>query len=406
VDGIRTPFCKAGTLLAEVDAVTLGKTVVQALLTRTGLDPAAVDEVIFGCVCQPPDAANIARIIALRSGIPQEKTAFTVQRNCASGMEAVTTAAMKIAAGHGEVFVAGGVESMSQAPLLFPACAAPKFAALQKAKSLRQRMAALCRFRRRDFAPRSALMLGLTDPVAGMNMGQTAELLAQEFRISREQQDAFALRSHQRAAAAAARLAEEITPVFAGENFRPVSADNGVRADTSLEALRKLNPSFDRAAGTVTPGNASQISDGAVALLVASERRAEALGLKPLGRLVSCAYTGCDPARMGLGPVTALQEAAAQAGMNICDADLVEINEAFAAQILAVLKSLPAPIPDDRLNVNGGAIALGHPVGASGARLILTALKELHRRGASRALVSLCIGGGQGAAACLERIPA
>ncbi|MBP7948804.1 MAG: thiolase family protein, partial [Verrucomicrobiales bacterium] len=315
----------------------------------------------------------------------------------------LTTAACRLAAGVGEIFIVGGVESMSQFPLLFPASAAAKFSALAKARSPAAKLAAWARFRPRDLAPRSALMLGLTDPVAALNMGQTAELLAKENRISREEQDAFALRSHQLAAAAAERLREEICPMHAGEDFQPVTADNGTRPDSSLESLAKLSPVFERGTGTVTAGNSSQVSDGAVALLAMSESRAASLGFRPLGVLRSFAWTGCDPARMGLGPVSAMEKACSLGGLTPADADLVEINEAFAAQVLAVLRKLPHRIPNDRLNVNGGAIALGHPVGASGARLVLTVLKELQRRGGRRALVSLCIGGGQGGAAWLER---
>ncbi len=403
VDGIRTPFVKAGGAFAGLGAADLGKMAVQALITKTGIDPVLVDEVIFGNVGMPADAANPARVIALRAGLPQEIPALTVQRNCGSGLEALTTAACRLAAGVGEIFIVGGVESMSQFPLLFPASAAAKFSALAKARSPAAKLAAWARFRPRDLAPRSALMLGLTDPVAALNMGQTAELLAKENRISREEQDAFALRSHQLAAAAAERLREEICPVHAGEDFQPVTADNGTRPDSSLESLAKLSPVFERGTGTVTAGNSSQVSDGAVALLAMSESRAASLGFRPLGVLRSFAWTGCDPARMGLGPVSAMEKACSLGGLTPADADLVEINEAFAAQVLAVLRKLPHRIPNDRLNVNGGAIALGHPVGASGARLVLTVLKELQRRGGRRALVSLCIGGGQGGAAWLER---
>jgi acetyl-CoA acetyltransferase family protein len=238
-----------------------------------------------------------------------------------------------------------------------------------------------------------------------MNMGETAEVLAREFKISREQQDAFALRSHERALAARPRLAEEITPVYlpGGKAGHPVLQDHGPREDESLSMLARLKPVFDRHHGSVTAGNSSQITDGAVAMLVMAESRAAELGLKPLGRLIAWAYTGCDPARMGLGPVSAIRKLEQATGKSPRDVDLIEINEAFAAQVLAVLQSL-GQVPEDRLNVNGGAIALGHPVGATGARLTLTALKELARRGARHAIVSACVGGGQGAALLLEAI--
>jgi len=396
VDGVRTPFCRFGTHYAGLGADELGRIAVNALLTRTGIEPRAVDEVIFGCVGQPADAVNVARVIALRAGLPARVPAVTVCRNCASGAEAVTEAADRVATGRGELFIVGGVEAMTQYPLLFPEGAVAKFGRLGRAKTLGQKAAALARFRPADFKPRIGLQLGLTDPFSGLGMGQTAEVLAREHGISRAAQDAFALRSHQRALAARDRLAEEICPAYTP---RAVTADNGPRADTSAEALAKLKPVFDRRHGTVTPGNASQITDGAVALLVASERRAAELGIAPLGVLTGFAYAGCDPSRMGLGPVFAIRKL----GRRVADAGLVEINEAFAAQVLAVLQQLDGDsVPPDKLNVNGGAIALGHPVGATGARLVLTLLKEMRRRGVRQGLATICVGGGQGAALWLE----
>jgi acetyl-CoA C-acetyltransferase/acetyl-CoA acyltransferase len=403
VDGVRTPFCKAGTELAAFGADELGRIAVNSLLTRTGLDPALVDEVIFGCVAQPPESANLARIIALRAGIPEKVPAVTVHRNCASGFEAVTQAYEKMCNGRRSIFVVGGTESMSNIPLLFLKTAAVKFARLARTKTFGQRMQAMMAFRPADFKPRPGLLLGLTDPVCGMTMGETAELLARELQISRAAQDEFALRSHQRAAAARNWLAEEICPVFQAGKSSVILTDNGVREQQSPEALAQLKPIFDRKYGTVTAGNSSQVTDGAVALLVMSEKRARELKCQPLGVLTGYAYAGCDPKRMGLGPVHAIALAEKQIGLKLSDADLIEVNEAFAAQILAVVKSL-GDIPAEKLNVNGGAIALGHPVGATGARLVLTALKELQRRRARRALVSACVGGGQGAALWLERI--
>ncbi len=400
VDGVRTPFCKFGTALAALPADELGRQVVAALLARTGVDPGTLDEVIFGNVAQPAEAANVARVIALRAGVPQRVPALTVQRNCASGLEALLQAAQRIRAGVGEAYLVGGVESMSQIPLLFSHAAAAKFAGLARARTPWAKARALAELRPKDFLPQAAMRLGLTDPVSGLNMGQTAELLAREGGITREAQDVFALRSHQRATAAREKLAAEIAPVFLPDGSL-ICEDNGPRANQSAEALAALRPVFEKRYGGVTAGNASQISDGAVALLVMSERRAEALGLPTLGRLVESAVVGCDPARMGLGPVPAIR-ALAERGYRYEAAEVVEINEAFAAQVLAVQAALPG-LEEARLNVNGGAIALGHPVGASGARLVLTALKELQRRGGGQALVSLCVGGGQGAAAWLER---
>ena len=420
VDGIRTPFCKMGTQLAHMGAEELGRIAVNSLLSRTAIDPSIVDEVIMGCVGQPAEAANVARVIALRAGIPKHIPAFTVHRNCASGFEAVTQAFEKMCAGRGSVFIVGGTESMSRAPFLFKYETVEKLSALARAKSSIEKLKTFTRFRPSDFEPRIGLKLGLTDPVCGLNMGETAELLAREFSISREKQDAFAMESHARALAATDKLAWEICPVFLKDTKKLViTQDNGPRQDQTPEVLAKLKPVFDRNHGTVTAGNSSQITDGAVALLVMTETKATELGYSPLGAISGYAYAGCDPSRMGLGPVFAISKAEEITGLSPEQADLIEINEAFAAQVLAVLSALRsdefakthlgkrhyvAKIPKDRLNVNGGSIALGHPVGATGARLILSSLKELSRRNAKRALVSLCVGGGQGAAIWLERI--
>jgi acetyl-CoA acetyltransferase family protein len=419
VAGVRTPFCKMGTALAGVDAVDLGRAAAAAVLAQTGIDPAQIDEVIFGCVGQPADAANVSRVIALRAGVPDSVPAITVHRNCASGFEAITQAAEKIAAGRGDIFLVGGTESMSRYPLLYNDSAAKKFGALSKAKNLTQKAAALLRFRPADFVPRVGLVLGLTDPVCGCNMGQTAEILARDWHITREAQDQFALQSHQRAAAAKEKLAGETWPVYPRGTRAPVTVteDNGVRPNQTIEALAKLRPIFEKRGGTVTAGNASQVTDGAVAMLVMSEAALRRTRLTPLGQLVHYAYAGCEPARMGLGPLYAIAKAQKLSGLGLKDAELIEINEAFAAQVLACSAAAMSSefnrthlernvvlgeIPNEILNVNGGAIALGHPVGATGVRLVLTALKELQRRQARRALVSLCVGGGQGGALWLE----
>ncbi|MEO0447707.1 MAG: thiolase family protein [Verrucomicrobiota bacterium] len=409
IDGVRTPFAKFQTDLAPASAVDLGRTAVAALLARTDLDPSLIDETLFGCVAQPADAANLARVIALRAGIPEEIPAMTVQRNCASGLEALTLAADRIAGKRGEVFVVGGVESMSQIPLLVPPQTSQKLSDWQRAKTGAQRARAVSAFRLSDLSPIIALRLGLYDPVVGMNMGETAELLAREFRISRKEQDAFALRSHEKATAAMEWLQTEIVPVYrASKTNQVVTTDNGIRPNQNLAALAKRTPVFDRNTGTVTAGNASQITDGAVALLVMTLGKANQLGFTPLGRLVDHVYTGCDPRRMGLGPVQAIKGLCENAKLCPEDMDLVEINEAFAAQVLSVLVALEKeglPVQRETLNPQGGAIALGHPVGASGARLALTALYQLKHRDQQRALISLCVGGGQGGAAILERIP-
>ncbi|HET7538204.1 MAG TPA: thiolase family protein [Candidatus Didemnitutus sp.] len=421
VDGVRTPFTRMGTTLTACDASELGRAAAAALLARTGLDPAMIDEVVFGCVGNPVDAANVSRVVALRAGVPESVPAITVSRNCASGFEAITQASDKAAAGRGDIFLVGGTESMTNYPLIYNESAVKKFGRLSKAKTFGQKIGGFLSFRPADFfKPKIALMLGLTDPVCGLGMGQTAELLARDWSLSREQQDEFAMNSHRKAQAARDKLKEEIAPVYprGGKDATVVEADNGIRDNQTMEALAKLKPVFEERGGTVTAGNASQVTDGAVALLVATEAGVKRTRLTPLGRLTGFAYAGCEPARMGLGPVYAIARVEKSSGLKLPDADLIEINEAFAAQVLACCAAAKSAdfarthlgrdsalgdIPSEKLNVNGGSIALGHPVGASGARLVLTALKELRRRGGQRALVSLCVGGGQGGALWLER---
>jgi acetyl-CoA C-acetyltransferase/acetyl-CoA acyltransferase len=421
VDGARTPFAKSGTTLADYDAVELGKAAVSLLLARTGIETGKIEEVIMGCVGQPAHAPNVARVIGLRAGIPESVPAITVHRNCASGFEAVTQAAEKMLVGRGDVFVVGGVESMSQIPLLYSYEAAKKFAALARAKNFSQKLRAISNFRGSDFKPQVALQLGLGDPVSGFNMGQTAENLSRDFNVTREEQDAFAMRSHHRATAARDRLREEITPFYLTKSKNGqahMDQDNGPRENQTMEALAKLKPVFEPRTGTVTAGNSSQITDGAVALLLMTEKGLRESGLTPLGRLLGYAYAGVDPSRMGLGPVFAINRAEQRTGLELKDAAIIEINEAFAAQVIACQRAATSTeyarqnlgretalgeIPDEILNVNGGGIALGHPIGVTGSRLVLTALKELHRRQADKALVSLCVGGGQGGALWLSR---
>lgn len=421
VAGARTPFIKAGTELARVSAVDLGRIAMREAIERAEIDPDWIDEVVVGNIAGPPDAANIARVIALSAKVPQHVPAFTVNRNCASGLEAVVEAAYRIRAGDADLMVVGAAESMSQIPLLFSPEAQVIWTKLARSKGALAKLATLARFRPRHFNPVIGLMLGLTDPVSGLNMGQTAEVLAREFGIGREEQDRFALLSHQRTAAAwvQGRMDREVVPVPLPPKFDKASLkDNGIRENQTMEALGKLRPVFDRRYGTVTAGNSSQITDGAAALVLASARRAKELGLNELGRLRSWGFAGCDPARMGLGPVLATPIALRRAGnVPIDRIDLVEINEAFAVQVIACLRAFEsrdffqrhlgtAPIgalDPDRLNVNGGAIALGHPVGATGGRLVLTLLEEMARRDASLGLVTLCVGGGQGGAVVLER---
>lgn len=402
-----------------MSATDLARASATALMLRLGMDPAVIDEVIYGCVSQPIDSANPARISALRSGVPERVPAATVQRNCASGLEAVLTAHQRMAADHGDVFLTGGMESMSQIPLYYSAKGAAWFQILAGARSWHRKARALLAFRPGLMNPVSGLQLGLTDPVTGRNMGETAEILAREFAISRADQDTFAVRSHHRAAAQKEFLAGEITPAYplTDSVSHAVTEDNGIRPDTDTGQLGRLKPVFDRrGGGTVTAGNSSQISDGAVSLIVAREDAARAHGWPVMARIIDYAVTGCDPLRMGLGPVKAMAEVCTRTGLALDEFDVIEINEAFAAQVLAVCKAVSEPeaarmaglneplgrLDPAQVNRNGGAIALGHPVGASGARLLLTAARQLRAAGKRYALVSLCIGGGQGAAIVIE----
>ena len=418
LEGVRTPFAKAYGPLAPVSAQDLGRVATMAVLERAGVRPEQVDQVVFGNVAMPPDAANIARVIALLSGIPRDRIAHSVQRNCASGMEALTTAAQLIQFGEARTIVAGGVESMSRIPLLYNSEATELYLRLGKAKNWRQRLATLLRFRPRHFKPVIGVQLGLTDPVCGLIMGDTAELLVRDFGLTRQEQDAFALESHRRASDAQKRgvLAEEIAPVPAEIAGRAVPEDAGPRKDQTMEALARLKPFF-RKDGTVTVGNSCPITDGAAALIVIPGEAVRAEGRRPLGYLRAFAYAGCDPSRMGLGPVFATSKLLQKTGLKLSDIDLIEMNEAFAAVVLGNEKAFASPqfardhlgrdsaigeLDRDRLNVNGGAIALGHPVGATGTRLVLTLLKELRRRNLRRGLATLCVGGGQGAALLVE----
>jgi len=407
VDGVRTPFVKAWTLFEGMPAQRLGAIAVRELLEMTHLDARSVDEVILGSVAQSPEASNIARIVSLYAGIPVEKRAYTISRNCASGIESVTSASEKIKTALDEIVISGGTESMSNMPLLYGKKMTKVFMRLNRAKSIFEKLGLLLSIRPSHFKPIIALQLGLTDPVCGLNMGQTAEVLAKEYGISRKEQDEFALMSHKRAIDARDRLKEEIVPVAVAPKFKDmVDSDNGPREGQTIEALEKLKPIFDRHTGTVTVGNSCQVTDGACALLVMDEDKAKALGYKPLGYLKSYTYVGVEPSKMGIGPAYAIPEVLKKSGIDLKDIDLVEINEAFAVQVLACLKQLYSDGYDvgiEKLNVNGGAIALGHPVGVTGSRLILTILKELERRGKSLGLISLCVGGGQGAAIILER---
>ncbi len=420
IDGFRTPYAKAGTVLKDVHPADLGAQITRETIARTGIDPAVVDEVIVGNAGMPADSANIARIIALRAGIPERTPAYSVQRNCASGMQAVASAYAQILAGMSDIALVGGVESMSSYDYYMTRKLRDVITTVQRGKTLGARARAILSLRPGDFVPVVGLVSGLTDPISGLIMGETAEVLVRDFGITRREQDEYALASHQRwtAANAAGKFRNEVVPFYAPPRFEPVEEDVGPRKNQTMEALAKLPPYFDKKTGTVTAGNSSPITDGAAAAVVMSAERAQALGMKPLGAIKVVAFAGFDPSRMGISPLYAMHKALKMAGMKLSDIQLIELNEAFAAQIIALeraagskeyfAKNLPGEQPlgelrRDIMNVNGGAIALGHPVGSSGLRIVITLLKEMERRGLSTGLATLCIGGGQGGAMILER---
>ncbi|PIW51310.1 MAG: acetyl-CoA C-acyltransferase [Zetaproteobacteria bacterium CG12_big_fil_rev_8_21_14_0_65_54_13] len=422
VAGLRTPLGKVGGAFDRLGAVELGSMAMRELLARSAVSAEDVDQVIIGNVIQPAEAANIARVIALTAGIPQQVPAHTVHRNCASGMQAITDAAEKIQLGRADVVLAGGVESMTHAPLLFDDRFRAAMAKWPRARTLSKKITTLAELARAPWKPRIALLEGLTDPTVGMGMGQTAEILAREFAVTRAEQDAYALMSHQRADGSwnDGWYDDEAMHLFAPPSFADVHRDEGIRAAQTMVALAKLKPAFDRPLGTVTAGNSSQITDGAAMLVLSHREKAEAEGWPIMGYLHDWAYTGCDPARMGLGPVFATQRLLASSGHSMSDISRMEINEAFAVQVLACLKAMDSAafaaeklggsalgVPDmDRLNVHGGAIAMGHPVGVTGARLVLTLLRQLQRdTGGGLAIGTLCIGGGQGGAVLLGSEP-
>jgi acetyl-CoA C-acetyltransferase len=421
--GLRTPFARAGGAFRREDAGHLGARITREVLDRAGLDPTEVDQLICGCVGQPFNQANVARVVALRAGLPEQTPAVTVARNCASGIEAVTQAVTALEAGHGSLFLCVGVEVMSAYPLVFSQRATDRFGRLARARSLPARLSTLAGFRPKDFAPRIALVEGLTDPTCGLIMGKTAEILAREFDVTREQADAYALESHRRAGVAteAGRFEAEILPhlpLASRPGARSLDRDDGVRADQTLARLAKLRPYFEKPDGVVTVGNSCGVTDGATAMFVTTAERARELGLEVHARIRSFAWAGLSPRRMGLGPVYASAGALDAAGCTLADMDTVELNEAFATQVLACKRAFASAdfarselgrdaalgqIDPARLNPNGGAIALGHPVGATGGRLLLTAARELAAGDGNLALATLCIGGGQGGAVVLER---
>jgi acetyl-CoA C-acetyltransferase len=389
VDGVRTPIGNFGGALKDVTAQAMGAAVVKAVMERTKIAPDAVDEVVFGCVGQHSDATNMARNIALYAGLPITVPAYTVQRNCASGLQSLVNAYQSIQAGDADVQIVGGTESMSQAPFV--------------SRDMRWGK------RLKHGAFIDSIWEGLTDGFCGQIMGYTAETLAEEFKVTREEQDTFALLSHKRAfrAVREGKFKDEIVTVLvpkkmAGKEVtpEPFAQDEGPNAALTEQQLA-LYPTVFKDGGTVTPGNSCSLNDGAAATLVMSAERARALGYEPLGFIRAYAFVGVEPQRMGIGPAEAIPLALKKAKLSLSDIQLFEINEAFAAQYLAVEKKLG--LNREIVNVNGGAIALGHPVGMTGTRLAVTVLREMKRRNLSLGVASMCVGGGIGAAMVLER---
>lgn len=390
---VRTAAGRYIGALKDIPPEILGSIAIREAIRRSNLDPATVDEVIMGNVLQTNDAPNLARVAALWADVPITVPAYTVHRQCGSGLQAVNNGVMQIQTGNAEIVVAGGAESMTRAPYYF---AEARF-------GFRSGHVQLL-----DPFVRNSERAAPPEKFGAMNMGLTAENLAAKYGISRGEQDAFALRSHQKAVAAIheGKFKEEVVPVPVpqGKGKGPLlfDTDEHPRPDSSLEGLGRLNPAFKKD-GTVTPGNSSGMNDAAAAVVLMGERKAAALGLEPLGRVVSFAAAGVEPGIMGIGPVPASRQALAKAGLTMDRIDLIELNEAFAAQALAVLKEW-GMADDPRVNVNGGGIALGHPIGATGAKLLTTLLYELRRRKGRYGLVTLCIGGGMGIATVVERL--
>lgn len=418
VDGNRTPFLKAkniGPFSGSDLAVAAG----MPLLSRQSFSPTDLDEVIIGAAMPGPDEANIARVVSLRLGCGERMSAFTVMRNCASGLQALDNAALQIASGRSNLILAGGTEAMSQAPLLFNKKMASWLGNWMAAKSVGQRARLMMQFRLGYLSPVIALLQGLTDPIVGLNMGQTAEKIAYRFNITREQMDAFAYESHQRLLRAynEGRMIE-VTPIIDNKG-QLYSQDTGLRADTTVEKLATLKPFFDKKYGMVTPGNSSQVTDGACLLILASADAVKKYNLPILGRIVDVQWAALDPAHMGLGPIHAATPILQRHHIKPADLDCWEINEAFATQVLGCLaawdderycreqlglkQALGAPSLD-KVNKDGGAVAVGHPIGASGARIVLHTLQSLHQTNGTYGMAAICIGGGQGGAMYLERL--
>jgi acetyl-CoA C-acetyltransferase len=422
VDGKRTPQVKAGAELKEISAPYLGHYLIRHLVDKYALPLDGIDEVIVGNTGTPAKYPNVGRVIALEAGLHKKTSGYTVHRNCASGMEALSQAYDKIASGRSDLVFAGGVESMSQMPLLYSKQMTEFFAKLMnpKASSI-QKLKTISTFRPHYLNPIIAIEQGLTDPFCGRNMGQTAETLARELGISRKDQDEFANLSHHKAAQATkeGKFRDEILPITAGSKLDKMIADDiGFRANSTVEGLGKLGPYFEKGTGTVTVGNACPITDGGSMWLLASEEAVKKYNLEPMARMVDYHFHGLEPERMGLGPVLASHGVLKRSGLKLSQMDLFELNEAFAAQVIGCMKVMKdkslssrwgideviGEIPLEKLNVNGGGIALGHPVGSTGSRLVVTLAHELKRQKKKYGLASLCIGGGQGGAVVVENL--
>ena len=418
VAGIRTPFARSGTIFRDVNAVALARHAARELLFRSEVDGREVDEVVFSQVVPSVLTPNVAREVSLLPQLPPSVPAYTINRACASAAQAINNASDQIHLGHADVVLAGGVESLSDLPILHSRRFSRTLVEVSKARTLGARLATVGKVRPRDLVP---ITPAIAEPSTGETMGQSAEKMAKENGISREEQDRLALMSHQRASAATAsgRLKSEIAPWFGGRDMdEVVTEDNGIRADTSMEALAKLKPVFDRKYGSVTAGNSSPLTDGAAAVLLMAEEKAQAMGHEPLAYIRSYAVSAVDPGwQLLMGPVYAVPKALERAGISWKDLDVVEIHEAFAAQVLSNVQAwgsqswadrlgLPGPVGDvdwERTNVSGGSIAIGHPFGATGARLVTTLANEMRRRDAQFGLLSICAQGGMGYAMVLER---
>ncbi len=418
VDGSRTPFLKARGIPGPFTASDLAVNSGRQLLSRQSFDPAEFDEVILGCIMPNADEANIARVVSLRLGCGKLVPAWTVQRNCASGMQSIDSAAQNIAMGRSDLVLAGGTEAMSYAPLLYSKAMATWFGNFSSARDIGSKLKILARFRPAMLAPVIAILKGLSDPVVGLSMGQTAEIIGHRFSVTREAMDAYAVQSHQRLSTAVeqGRLSE--IEVLYDSQGKYYEYDDGVRADANVEKLATLKPVFDKEFGLVTSANSSQITDGAAWVILASEDAVKKHQLPVLARVADSEWAGLEPGQMGLGPAHAMSPILKRNKLKVEDVDYWELNEAFAAQVLACVeawkdshycrtelhtRSAIGEIDQSRLNVDGGGISLGHPVGASGARIVLHLCHLLEQNNANRGLASLCIGGGQGGAMLLER---